>query len=222
MLGPVLAKKVASAASLAVSPDDKWVYATGLYNGYRGTYWEKCKWHHLVYRAKWDDKTATPFLGTLHEPGNDGKHFNDPRSVATDAEGRLYVADRGNDRIAVFNADGKYLGQLNVPKPSWVEVNPKTGAIYVMSCGRVNTLVKFSGWQDAKELARATFPNRIDGGRRHLWPVMTLDSSADPPVIWLGSTTGYPKFRLIRVEDRGNSLGKPLEVTRLATGRRVR
>ena len=48
-----------------------------------------------------------------------------PWGMALDAEGRLYVADRGNARIQIFSPDGKYLrsfgrkgsgpGELNGP-----------------------------------------------------------------------------------------------------------
>jgi len=49
------------------------------------------------------------------EPGQ----FNTPHSIATDAQGNVYVADRGNHRIQVFDGDGKFLRQftINVPVP---------------------------------------------------------------------------------------------------------
>ncbi len=45
--------------------------------------------------------------GTL--PGE----FNLPHSVCTDAEGRVYVADRENHRVQIFDRDGTYLDQWN-------------------------------------------------------------------------------------------------------------
>jgi len=50
------------------------------------------------------------------EPGK----FNDPHSIAMDSKGRLYVADRMNFRIQIFDQDGKYLDQwthLGAPSP---------------------------------------------------------------------------------------------------------
>src|SRR5881409_3326892 len=35
--------------------------------------------------------------------------FNTPHSIAADARGNIYVADRGNRRIQVFDSDGKFL-----------------------------------------------------------------------------------------------------------------
>ncbi|HIQ20491.1 MAG TPA: hypothetical protein EYH34_04535 [Planctomycetes bacterium] len=218
ILGPKLADRAASAASLALSPDQQWIYATGLYDGYRGTYWEKCKWHHVVYRFGWEDAEATPFLGTPYEAGSDTKHFNDPRSVATDTAGRLYVADRGNDRIAVFSAEGEPLGQIDVAKPSWVEVHPRTGAVYVLAGAPLNQLIKFSPFPGARTAARLELPNRIDRGRRHLWPVMALDASEDPPVVWVGAPSHYCEFGLLRIEDRGHVFGHPVDVTRWGEG----
>lgn len=38
--------------------------------------------------------------------------FNDPAGVAVDADGRIYVADRGNNRVQVLDVDGDFLTQL--------------------------------------------------------------------------------------------------------------
>jgi DNA-binding beta-propeller fold protein YncE len=37
--------------------------------------------------------------------------FNVPHSIAIDSKGRLYVADRSNNRIQIFDQEGKYLDQ---------------------------------------------------------------------------------------------------------------
>ena len=52
--------------------------------------------------------------------GNEPGQFNTPHSIATDANGNVYVADRGNYRIQVFDGDGKFLRQIkiDVPVPS--------------------------------------------------------------------------------------------------------
>ena len=43
------------------------------------------------------------------EPGDGPGQFNIPHSIATDAQGNVYVADRGNRRIQVFDGEGKFL-----------------------------------------------------------------------------------------------------------------
>ncbi len=40
------------------------------------------------------------------EPGDQPGQFNTPHSIAVDAQGNVYVADRGNRRIQVFDGDG--------------------------------------------------------------------------------------------------------------------
>ena len=47
------------------------------------------------------------------EPGTDPGCFNVPHNIATDGEGLVYVADRENHRVQVFDASGRYQGQLN-------------------------------------------------------------------------------------------------------------
>ncbi|MCX5912931.1 MAG: peptidyl-alpha-hydroxyglycine alpha-amidating lyase family protein [Deltaproteobacteria bacterium] len=46
-------------------------------------------------------------------PGSDPGEFNLPHSVCTDAGGLVYVADRENHRIQVFDSQGRYVTQWN-------------------------------------------------------------------------------------------------------------
>jgi DNA-binding beta-propeller fold protein YncE len=60
---------------------------------------------------KFDPKGRSLF--SWGEPGTDPGCFNIPHNIATDAEGRVYVADRENHRVQIFDAKGGYLAQLN-------------------------------------------------------------------------------------------------------------
>ncbi len=61
--------------------------------------------------------------------GDPGK-FNDPHDLAMDAEGRLIVADRGNNRVQIFDEDGTLLAVwTQFGRPSTVFVDPH-GVIY--------------------------------------------------------------------------------------------
>ncbi|HEV3220911.1 MAG TPA: peptidyl-alpha-hydroxyglycine alpha-amidating lyase family protein [Candidatus Acidoferrales bacterium] len=51
------------------------------------------------------------------EPGDGPGQFNVPHSIAVDAQGNVYVADRGNRRIQVFDGDGKFLRQMTIDVP---------------------------------------------------------------------------------------------------------
>jgi sugar lactone lactonase YvrE len=44
-------------------------------------------------------------------PGKAEGQFHLPHSIAIDAEGRLYIADRANKRIQIFTPEGEYLGK---------------------------------------------------------------------------------------------------------------
>jgi len=59
------------------------------------------------------------WLKSWGEPGNQPGQFNTPHSIAVDAQNNVYVADRGNRRIQVFDSNGKFLRQItiNVPAP---------------------------------------------------------------------------------------------------------
>src|SRR5918992_1657480 len=47
------------------------------------------------------------------EPGTDPGCFNLPHNIATDAAGLVYVADRENHRVQIFDENGHYVGQWN-------------------------------------------------------------------------------------------------------------
>ncbi len=60
------------------------------------------------------------WLKSFGEPGKEAGQLNTPHGIAADAKGNIYVADRGNRRIQVFDPDGKVLRQMaiNVPIPA--------------------------------------------------------------------------------------------------------
>jgi hypothetical protein len=47
------------------------------------------------------------------EPGTDPGQFNIVHNIVTDADGWVYVADRENHRVEVFDGSGKYEAQWN-------------------------------------------------------------------------------------------------------------
>jgi DNA-binding beta-propeller fold protein YncE len=57
-------------------------------------------------------------------PGSGPGEFNTPHSIASDAQGNIYVADRGNRRIQVFDSEGMLLREItiNVPPPPVVHM----------------------------------------------------------------------------------------------------
>ncbi|MBV8205486.1 MAG: 6-bladed beta-propeller [Acidobacteria bacterium] len=61
------------------------------------------------------------------EPGSQPGQFSVPHSIAVDAQNNVYVADRGNRRIQVFDADGNFLRQITIDAPVPENARPAIG-----------------------------------------------------------------------------------------------
>src|SRR5262252_3963544 len=57
------------------------------------------------------------WVKSFGEPGSGPGQLNTPHSIAIDAKGNVYVANRGNVRIEVFDSDGKYLREIKLDTP---------------------------------------------------------------------------------------------------------
>lgn len=63
--------------------------------------------------------------------------FNLPHGIAVDARGRVFVCDRTNSRLQVFDPQGKFLAQWKGPhigRPYGVDIGPE-GHIYIVDGG---------------------------------------------------------------------------------------
>ncbi len=58
------------------------------------------------------------WLKSWGTPGDGPGQFNTPHSIAVDAKGNVYVADRGNRRIQVFDGEGNFLRQITIDVPA--------------------------------------------------------------------------------------------------------
>ena len=58
---------------------------------------------------------AGEFIGTWGGEGKGPGQFNVPHSIVSDGKGQLFIADRSNERIQVFDLDGKYLRESSHP-----------------------------------------------------------------------------------------------------------
>jgi streptogramin lyase len=67
------------------------------------------------------------WLGSFGGPGDQPGQLNTPHSIATDAQDRIYVADRGNRRIQVFDTSGKVLRQITIDVPFDPATRPLIG-----------------------------------------------------------------------------------------------
>ena len=79
---------------------------------------------------------AGRLLRSWGEPGTDPGQFNIPHNICCDAEGWVYVADRENHRIQVFDGHGKYETQwTNMHRPSGLFLERAAGRFYVGEIG---------------------------------------------------------------------------------------
>jgi DNA-binding beta-propeller fold protein YncE len=67
------------------------------------------------------------WLKSWGEPGDKPGEFSVPHSIAVDAKGNVYVADRGNRRIQVFDGEGKYLREIKIDVPFGTNARPAIG-----------------------------------------------------------------------------------------------
>jgi outer membrane protein assembly factor BamB len=67
------------------------------------------------------------WLKSWGEPGDQPGQFNIPHSIAVDAHDNIYVADRGNRRIQVFDTNGKFLHQFTIDVPIDPNARPAIG-----------------------------------------------------------------------------------------------
>jgi peptidylamidoglycolate lyase len=83
------------------------------------------------------------------EPGQ----FDQPHSIAIDSKGRVYVADRSNNRIQIFDQDGKFLNQWTNFGTPWGLFITKNDMLYVVD-GTNNNCLLIANTKDGKVLER--------------------------------------------------------------------
>jgi len=131
-----------------------------------------------------DGKFIKAFGGTGHGPGQ----LFGPHAIAMDAAGRLFVADRGNQRIVIFDQEGKYLSrwtQFGMPSDIAIDRN---GKIYVADSE--SDMTENPGWEKGI---------RIGDVKTGWVEAFILDTGDNPPI-----TAGGSGAEAITVDRQGN------------------
>ena len=209
-LGGAGERGVTAYDGMALSPDGHWIYHSISIEHWRT---EKTR-EHAVWRYQWSDQSrGEPFLGQAEAGSGDGQ-FNDPQGVATDAKGRIYVCDRGNDRVSVFSPKGEFQGHFAVETPQLIAVHPVTGEIYVVSRKpglshklRGTKFHKFGPWRDNDSELLIT--EELEGKAIE---VIAIDPTSSPTKLWVSRNTGWHQNEVLPVEDTGSKFvwGAPL------------
>lgn len=107
-------------SGVAVAPNgDIWIV-----DGHRGG-------NNRVMRFSKDGKFVKAWGGGVGSESNEPGRFSDPHAIAIDSTGRIYVADRGNNRIQVLDAEGNFVAQWKqFGKPSGIYIDARD-RIYV-------------------------------------------------------------------------------------------
>jgi sugar lactone lactonase YvrE len=109
------------------------------------------------------------FIKEWGKLGSGPGEFHNAHAIALDSRGRLFVADRGNARLQIFDQDGRFIDQwTQFGRPSGLFID-KNDALYVIDAD--STTANHPGWRrgirigSAKDGKVAAFiPGHVDGG----------------------------------------------------------
>jgi DNA-binding beta-propeller fold protein YncE len=134
-----------------------------------------------VVKYSKDGKFVAWWGGKGTEPGK----FDEPHSIAIDADGRLYVGDRRNKRVQVFDQKGKFLKEWTHLSTPW-GVFVKGDRLYVVDGTDANVLL-IASTKDGKIL------ERIEGLRNAT--AVTVDKE---DAIYIGEVNGTNVRKLVK------------------------
>jgi sugar lactone lactonase YvrE len=87
------------------------------------------------------------FIKTWGKKGTAPGEFDIPHCAVFDSGGRLVVCDRNNNRIQIFDQDGKYIAEMRqYSRPSGIAID-KNGTIYVADSESESVSKNHYGWK---------------------------------------------------------------------------
>jgi sugar lactone lactonase YvrE len=116
--------------------------------------------------------------------------FDQPHALAMDSKGRLFVGDRNNNRIEIFDQDGKFLEEWKqFSRPSGIYID-KNDNIYVADSESESVSRNHDGWKRGIRIGSAK-----DGAVKYFIP--------DP----VEKTTGTSAAEGVAADAQGNVYG---------------
>ena len=93
--------------------------------GHAGQHLHQRRLHQLTRRQVHQGRRLGEVVGRARHRA--GRSSNTPHSIANDAKGNIYVADRGNRRIQVFDPDGNLQREIKIDVPIPPDAKPWFG-----------------------------------------------------------------------------------------------
>ncbi|MDP6414230.1 MAG: hypothetical protein QGG54_04250 [Gammaproteobacteria bacterium] len=95
------------------------------------------------------------FIKSFGEWGWEDSQFRAPHSLAMDSQGRLFVADRGNNRIQIFTQDGDHLDTwYQFSRISGLYIDPSNDMLYAID-SESDTNYNPGGWRKGLRVGSA-------------------------------------------------------------------
>jgi DNA-binding beta-propeller fold protein YncE len=146
------------------------------------------------------------FIKAWGRKGTQAGEFDTPHAIAMDSQGRVFVGDRNNNRIQIFDQDGGFIAQwTQFSRPSGLFID-KDDVLYVADSESESVAKNHDGWRRGIRVGSAR-----DGTVRALIP--------DP----VERTTGTSAAEGVTADDAGNIYGAevgPRRLMKYVPGRR--
>lgn len=150
------------------------------------------------------------YLETWGEPGYGPKQFHDPHALAMDSQGRIFVGDRFNNRIQIFDQKGTFLANwTQFGRPSGIFID-RNDVIYVADSESSPAPDKYQGMRNAGWEKGIRIGDAKTGWVHHFIP--------DDRV----NVTGYSGPEGIAADDEGNVYGAEVSQRRVVKWVRFR
>jgi DNA-binding beta-propeller fold protein YncE len=138
------------------------------------------------------------FIKTWGKNGTAAGEFDTPHAIAIDSRGRLFVGDRNNNRIQIFDQEGNFIDQwTQFSRPSGIFID-RNDVIYVADSESESATRNHDGWQRGIRIGSAR-----DGSVMAFIP--------DP----VAKATGTSAAEGVAADAAGNIYGAEVGLTRL-------